>query len=133
MSSTTFRFVLDSFAWIEYFRGTKSGEHVRQLLENGKCFTPTIVIAELSDKYSREEHTFWEKDLQFIMANTILIELDYDVASDAGKIKQAVRKKYKNNFGLADAIILSSARKINAKVVTGDHHFEKLNNVEFIK
>jgi len=133
MISTTSRFVLDSFAWTEYFRGTKRGERIRLLLENEKCFTPTIVIAELSDKYSKEGYAFWEKDLHFIMANTTLVELDYETAEEAGKIKNVVRKKYKTNFGLADAIILSCARKVNAKVVTGDHHFEKLNNVEFIR
>ncbi|MBU2099664.1 type II toxin-antitoxin system VapC family toxin [Candidatus Micrarchaeota archaeon] len=125
-------FLIDSFAWIEYFRGTKEGEKVKRLLENFRCFTPTVVIAELSDKYSRENYSFWSQDLQFISENSVLLNLDMQTASEAGKIKQLVRKKYKNKFGLVDAIILATAKKMNAKVVTGDKHFKPLENVEFL-
>ena len=128
----TSNYLLDSFAWIEYFRGTEKGRKVKKVLENFNCFTPTVVIAEISDKYSREGYSFWDKDLQFILENSVLLDLDLHIASDAGKMKQLVRKKYKNKFGLADAIILVSARKINAKVVTGDKHFKPLINVEFL-
>ena len=129
----TSKYVLDSYAWVEYFKGTKSGKKVKEILENNNCFTPTIVIAELSDTYSREGYDFWEKDLEFILENSSSLELNIEIALNAGKIKQAVRKKYKNKFGLADAIILSTARTINAMVVTGDQHFKQLNNVVFIK
>lgn len=125
-------FLIDSFAWIEYFRGTKEGEKVKRLLENFRCFTHTVVIAELSDKYSRENYSFWSQDLQFISENSVLLNLDMQTASEAGKIKQLVRKKYKNKFGLVDAIILATAKKMNAKVVTGDKHFKPLENVEFL-
>lgn len=129
----TSKYVMDSYAWIEYFKGTSKGKKVKEILENQPCFTPTIVIAELSNKYSKENYFFWETDLQFIADNSSIIALDKGTASAAGKLKEAVRKKYKTNFGLADAIILSTARQISAIVVTGDPHFEELNNVEFLK
>ena len=129
----TSSYVLDSYAWVEYFRGTEKGETVRVLLENMACFTPAIVIAELSDKYAREKYDFWEQDLQFIIENSSIIDLGKEIAAEAGKIKQAVRKKYKNNFGLADAIKLSTAKKINKQVDTGELHFKKIKNVEFLK
>ena len=44
--------VLDSFAWIEYFSGSLRGEKVRQFVEDGNATTPTIVIAEVSEKYA---------------------------------------------------------------------------------
>lgn len=128
----TSSFLLDSFAWIEYFRGTKRGSKVQRILENFQCFTPTVVIAELSDKYSRENYPFLEKDLQFILENSVLLDLDIEIASDAGKMKKLVREKYKNKFGLVDAIILVSAKKVRARVVTGDEHFKPLNDVEFL-
>ena len=132
MTFMTSKFVLDSFAWIEYFKGTKNGKKVKEVLENQSCFTPTIVIAELSDMYSKEHYSFWEKDLNFILENSIVLQLNTEIASIAGKLKQTVRKKYKNNFGLADRIILATARTLNANVVTGDHHFKPLKNIEFI-
>ena len=129
----TYRYVIDSYAWIEYFRGTSKGKKVKEILESQPCFTPSIVIAELSNKYAKQNYVFWETDLQFIAENSSIIALDKEIANTAGKIKVAVRKKYKTDFGLADAIILSTARQINAKVVTGDTHFEELGNVEFLK
>ena len=129
----TSKFVMDSFAWIEYFRGTSKGRKVKELLESQPCFTPTVVIAELSNKYSKENYGFWETDLQFIVENSSTIVLDKEIADMAGKLKEAVRKKYKTNFGLADAIILSTARQINAMVLTGDPHFQELSGIEFLK
>ncbi|MBI4044389.1 MAG: DUF4411 family protein [Candidatus Diapherotrites archaeon] len=133
MTSTTYRFVLDSHAWVEYFRGTFAGEKVKQIIENGTCFTPTIAIAEISAKYAKENYGFWKNDLQFILENSTPIQLTTEIAETAGRLKNAVRKKYKNNFGLADAVILATARTIKSVVVTGDHHFKPFKNVEFIE
>ena len=46
--------VLDTFAWIEYFAGSKQGEKVRPYIERGEALTPSIVVAEFTDKYVRE-------------------------------------------------------------------------------
>ena len=45
--------VYDTYAWVEYFRGTKRGLLVRQLLREGG-YTPSIVLAEIARKYIRE-------------------------------------------------------------------------------
>ncbi|MFH1256937.1 MAG: PIN domain-containing protein [Candidatus Diapherotrites archaeon] len=127
-----FDYVFDSYAWIEYFRGSEKGETVRRLLEESRIATPTIVLAEISDSYGRENHSFLEKDLSFITAKTAVIDLTADIAVLAGKVKNIVREKYKTNFGLADAIILQTARKCAAKVVTGDEHFKNIQNTVFL-
>ncbi|HLC92747.1 MAG TPA: type II toxin-antitoxin system VapC family toxin [archaeon] len=133
MTSGTSRYVLDTHAWIEYFRGTKIGEKIREKIEGKNCITPTIVIAEIADKYSKENYKYFDSDMEFIETNSTVMELNRDVARAAGKLKQAVRKEYKTNFGLADAIVLATARSANAVVVTGDYHFKKLKNVEYIQ
>src|SRR3989338_8240992 len=126
MTSTNSRVVLDSHAWVEYFIGGKLGEKVEQKIEVDICFTPLIVIAELSDKYSKDIGTFKELGLPFIVKNSRIVEINIDNAIDSGKAKNEIRKKFKNNFGLADAIILITAKKLGAKVLTGDHHFKPL-------
>ena len=126
------KYVLDSFAWVEYFRGTKKGEIVQNCLEEGGCITPTIVLAELSDVYVREENNFFERDLSFILSNTTIADLDREIAAEAGKIKNEVKRMHKANFGLADGIILATARKFHAKVVTGDQHFRKIRDIVFL-
>jgi len=120
------KYVLDSFAWVEYFRGTKKGETVKECLEEGGCITPTIVLAELSDVYEREGNSHWERDFAFILSKTTISDLDKETASEAGKIKNEVKRQQEPKFGLADAIVLATARKLAAKVLTGDQHFKKL-------
>jgi len=128
----SYKYVLDTFAWVEYFRGTKKGETVRKCIEEGACATPTIAIAELSGIYEREKNNYWERDLAFIISKTTIINLDQNIAAQAGKAKNGIREKYRTKFGLADAIILATAQELEAKVVTGDQHFEKLSEVVFL-
>jgi|ETNmetMinimDraft_15_1059895.scaffolds.fasta_scaffold03933_6 predicted nucleic acid-binding protein len=123
--------VFDSYAWIEYFRGSPKGEKVRNYVENEKGVTPMIVIAELSAKYNAENWDFWEDDLHFIMSKSYIYNLNIDIAERAGKTQKIMRSK-RRNFGLADAIILETGKAVSAPVITGDPHFKGLDNTIFI-
>jgi len=90
-----------------------------------------IVVSEISDWYAKQNMDSASR-LEFVKANSIIQEFDFETAKNAGIIKQHIRKKYKNNFGLSDAIILATARSLSAKVVTGDFHFKPLSDIEFI-
>jgi len=125
----SYRYVLDTFAWVEYFRGTEKGKTVRDCIGEGDCATPTMVLAELSDVYERGKNKYWERDLAFIISKTTIINLDQNIAIQAGKVKSIIREKHSTKFGLADAIILTTAQELKAKVVTGDQHFEKLSDI----
>ena len=121
----SYEFVIDSYAWVEYFRGTKKGEKAKQFIESGKAATSSISIAELSEKYKRENINF-EEDFNFIMSSTKIINLNIEIALSAGKINFENKKKIKN-WGMADAIILATANLINAKVIAGDERFGERN------
>ena len=127
-----FDYVLDTYAWVEYFRGSPAGKRVKSLLESHALATPFLVIAELADFYEREKVTGFEKDLQFIEAKTTLLTFGKEVAIQAGKTKNEMRKKGRKQFGLADALILEIARSLQAKLVTGDTHFKGLEEIEFL-
>ena len=131
MNSMSFDCVFDSYAWIEYFMGSKKGEKVKEFVEAKRGVTPTIVIAELSAKYHKEKWEFWEEDLQFILTRSVIFDLTLDIASSAGKTKMNMRKE-RPNFGLADAIILETGKKINAPILTGDPHLKGLANTIFV-
>ena len=45
--------VLDTYAWVEYFRGSERGLVVKEFLEKGEVVTPSITLAELARKYKR--------------------------------------------------------------------------------
>ncbi len=124
-------YVIDSFAWIEYFAGSKAGEFAKRHIESSDSITPTIVIAELSEKYARLKQDFYNK-LKFIMLKSRTIALSEDIAILAGTINME-RKKQVGRWGLVDSIILATARLQNANVVTGDEHFRDLGEAIMIK
>ena len=124
------KFVIDTFAWVEYFLGTKKGEKVKRFIESNNAITPTIVIAELSSKYAKESKDFTNKS-KFIRFNTKISILNYQIAELAGKIKTEQRKK-KETFGIVDSIIYATALTLNAKVVTGDPHFKDIKEAIMI-
>ena len=120
----SYDYVIDSYAWVEYFRGSEQGTIAKEYIENKNCATSSITIAELSEKYKRENKDF-ERDFHFIIARTKIIELDAEIALNAGEIN-FINKKNMKNWGMSDSIILATAKLFNAKVLTGDEHFRSL-------
>lgn len=123
--------VIDSFAWLEYFAGSNSGLKAKPFIENGKGITPTIIIAELSEKYRREKLAF-NADLNFIAAKTRVVTLDSEIAVNAGALSYE-RKRLVKRWGLVDSIVLATARKHKGRIVTGDEHFRDLTEAIMIK
>ena len=122
-----YEYLIDSYAWIEYFRGTNKGEIAKNFIEKENCVTASLTIAELMEKYKRENKEFNE-DFNFIISNSNIINFDTEIALEAGKINFENKKKIKN-WGMADSIILATARKLDVKVITGDEHFKNFNSV----
>jgi len=118
-------YVIDSYAWIEYFRGSASGSKALKYIEESTSATSTITLAELQEKYLREEWGFFQEDLNFITTKTALVPVDRSIALLAGEINHS-QKKIKTDWGMADSIILATARSAKAKVITGDPHFKGL-------
>lgn len=124
-------YVIDSFAWIEYFAGSKPGRQARRYIETGQSITPTVVIAELSHKYASLRQDFTPK-LRFIVLNSRTATLDEETANLAGMINYERKTKIRT-WGLVDSIILATARLQEANVVTGDEHFKDLKEAIMIK
>ena len=132
------RYLIDSYAWIEYFRGTKEGERARPYIEGSYVIVPTIILAEVYNKFLKEIEKGNEtsdgakQKLDFMMARGRVVELDEDIALYAAEINWKM-KKIKKGWGLADSIIYATALTYRAAVVTGDEHFRDLPQVIMIK
>lgn len=132
------KYIIDSYAWIEYFRASKSGEIAKKYIESKDSTTPTIVVSEISRKLAREIELGNEtakgriERLDFIRAKSQIVDLDFELAVEAGIIDVEMKKNEKG-WGLADSIVLCLAKSFKGKIVTGDLHFKKLDNVIFIK
>jgi predicted nucleic acid-binding protein len=128
------KYVIDSYAWIEYFMGTKAGEKVRPIIENKEeKITPTICLAEIYAKTLKmESEELAEKQRVFIKEKSATAPLDESTAVESAKMQTKMKKEI-DGWGLVDSIVYATAMLKKAEVVTGDEHFKKLKNVFFIK
>lgn len=118
---------LDSFAWMEYFMGTLKGEKVKRFVDDDlQLYTSPIVIAEIYSKSLRTDGKAEERK-DFILKRCAVVLLDENIAVEAAKIHAESKVKIPD-FGLADAIILASARSRKIKVLTGDPHFKNFDD-----
>ena len=126
-------FVIDAYAWIEYMEGSKLGEKVKEIIENpnNSAYTNIITVAELSSQFKRKGFD-GERMKRVIKSLSSFYEITFDFAEETGRL-HAELKKVRKNISMADIFVLLTARKLNAKVVTGDEDFRGLKEVVMIK
>ena len=68
------KYVMDSYAWIEYFMGTEAGKKAKPIIEGlEEKITPTICLAEIYAKTIRaESEDLAEKQRIFIKGRSAL-------------------------------------------------------------
>jgi len=123
------RYIIDTYAWVEYFKGTVIGRRIKGIIERGENITPTIVLAELKKKFTDWNRTDFDEKLSFIKLNSEVIPLDEDVAILSGEIRATINIK---NIGLVDCILIAMSRIYGFKVLTGDLHFKDLNEAKYL-
>jgi predicted nucleic acid-binding protein len=124
------RIVADSYAWVEIFSGTEKGKIASKFIDEAdEIYTPDIVLAEIARKYLREgaNKRVVEQRLDWIIGASSVVTVDRSIAIESGsaflELRQNARDKGLSEPSLFDAIILGTARSIQAKVLTGDQHF----------
>lgn len=127
------RLIFDTYAWIEYFVGSPIGKKVESYLEDedNEVFTPSIVLLELSCKAAKENWDF-KRISDFVKIHSRAVGLGEEVIEKCGVLYSDLKKKNKR-FGLIDAVILMTALRLDAKVLTGDEHFRGLKNAIMLK
>ena len=122
MSVTAMK-TFDSWAWVEYFKGSKGGREVRALIESDEVlFTPAVCLAEIRATYLRERHDPSER-LRFIKNRTSIVAVDAAVAEAAADLK------HRHRLSMVDALVLASAHASGGELVTRDKHFRKVPGV----
>lgn len=125
-------YIVDTYAWIEYFIGSKKGEILRKLLLDGKnqFLTVECCLAEIMG-WTLINNQDFDKLFKVIRGNSRIIQLTEHDWIDSGKERFGQRKLQKD-FGLIDAAILVKQKEFNCKLVSGDKHFKNLEKVVFI-
>lgn len=126
------KYIIDSYAWIEYLNGTSLGEKVRKVLtEDNEIFSLNLTVAEVVSRTKRANSDI-ETAYQAINFNSKVAEITPELAKKAGLFHAEIRKQIKD-FGLVDSLILILARELNAKIITGDPHFKNFKEAVFLK
>jgi predicted nucleic acid-binding protein len=126
------KYVVDAYAWIEYLTGSPAGETVKAFLDGGgtDAYTCAVTLAEVVSKAAREGADA-ELAADVLLSNSEVINADAALSKDAGML-HAQQRKTAPDFGLADAYVLALARKIKAKVLTGDPHFRGIKDATLL-
>ena len=123
----SFKYVVDSSAWYEYLDGSEKGTKIHALIDSGKTAIAILGVAELADKFERENKAF-DRILQFIQSKAAILPVTLFVVQEAAKIKKKQRA-LKNKFGLVDALHLATAKEHAATFITVDNDFRGVDNV----
>ena len=120
--------LMDSYAWIEFFRGSEKGEEVGSYFTNKEIFTS--IFSEITE-WCLKNDLNPEEYVSLIERYSQILELSKEVSELAGKINFEHKKKIKS-WGMLDSFIYASALFYNLTVITGDKHFIGLKNVQMI-
>jgi predicted nucleic acid-binding protein len=126
------KYVIDAYAWIEYLDGSDAGREVSAILENNDdIFTCAVTLGEVVSKVAR-----MGKDAKVaydvLLGNSQVVIVDEELSLQAGLLHCEMRKTAKD-FGLADAYVLATARRLESKILTGDAHFKILKEAIMLK
>ena len=129
--------MIDTYAWVEYLLGSRAGAKARAYIEGGRGLTPSIVLSELRRWYLREieagrrSQREMQTHFAYVESITEIVPLDATLALQAGETDFLMKKRVKD-WPLADSIIYATAKSRSAQIVSGDSHFESVEDVVFI-
>jgi toxin FitB len=120
--------VLDSSAWIEYFRASSLASVFLPIVEDRKkLIVPSITIYEVHKSALLEKGEDEALEAKNLMLKGKVILLDPSLAVDASRLS------IKHKLPMADAIIYATTLANAAEVWTTDAHFKGLPNVRFFE
>lgn len=124
------KYIVDTYAWIEYFKGSKEGKKLKGLIDKGEeIITSESTLAEIKGWAIINDEDF-NKLYSILRTNS---EIDNVIEEDwikAAFIKAEIRKKIKD-FGLMDSILLAKQLRYRCKIISGDPHFKGMKNIIF--
>lgn len=116
----------DSWAWIEYFAGTKLGDVAEKYIDSDiQIYTPAVCFMEIKNKFVHEGKPY-EEYILFMEERSSIVEINKDIALAAATLKSS------EGLHSIDALIYACAKKMKTDLLSGDPHFEKKKNVEFL-
>jgi|SRR3989338_1633416 len=118
------KLIIDAHSWIEYLNGSEQGAKLNELLnDDNEIWALLITIAEVIAKVKKKGGDT-EIAYSSIIKNSKIFEPTPKIAKEAGLLYVKVREN-NESFGIVDSILITCAKLIGAKLVTGDRHFKQ--------
>ena len=119
--------VVDSSGWIEFFMdGPLAGDYASRLRRLGTVVTPVIVVYEVYKRLKRELSEDDAVVAVSAMQRSRVVALDQELALTAADLS------LEHGLAMADAIVLATARRFHAELVTSDRDFMKIDGVTYL-
>lgn len=119
--------VVDSSGWVEYFTdGPLADDYARRLRNLASVITPVIVTYEV---YKRLKRELSEDDgivAVSAMQRTRVVAIDEEIALSAADLS------LEHGLAMADAMVLATAMKFRAELITSDRDFEQIPGVTYL-
>lgn len=120
------KYVVDSSGWLEYFSGSENAKNYSKAIEDTKnLIVPTISIHEVFKKVLKQKGENMAFTVTAHMKQGLVIDLDLDISLLAAKL--GVQHK----LPMADSLILATAKRHQATLLTQDSDFIGLDGVKF--
>jgi len=121
--------LLDTSAWVEYFKGSRRGGKVKRYVEDVRYtkLSSIITVAELAKFFVKNPTKYLSVNdfVNFLKSNGEVIPLNEDTALLAGYL---IANSTFGDLGIADYIILSTAITHNTPIVlTTDRRWNDVN------
>jgi predicted nucleic acid-binding protein len=93
------------------------------------CLTPSIVLAEVASMCVRDrfDDLVIEEELESIRESSVIVPIDDEIAIAGAHVSQELRASARARGiplpGLADGLVLATARRSHASLLSGDPHF----------
>ena len=120
--------MIDSWAWIEFFLGSGAGKVVSGHIDSDQDLI--ISAINLAEVYRWILHYYDESIAEekkcAMLDRCTMINVDGNIAVEAARIRNTLK------WGLGDSIVYATAKRVGAKVLTGDSDFLGMEGVLFI-
>ena len=123
---------IDTFAWAEMIRGSDLAPRAREAMEQADlCLTPSIVLAEVASMCVRDgfDDQMVEAELESIRESSVIVPIDERIAIAGAHVAEELRASARARRipipGLADGLVLATARRSHSNLLSGDPHFSE--------
>ncbi len=120
--------LVDSFAWLEILKGSDRGKNALDAIKRSNdVFTSVLNIYEIKYRIEqiRDEETA-DDYIKTLKSHTKVLNVDEEIATEGARVR------LKHKLGAVDSLLLATARVHGLKILTGDMHFEGMDEAVMI-